>query len=244
MKIDHDSPIPLHFQVEQLLRDMLKEARYREGELLPPEAKMAEQLAVSRNTVRAAISRLVQEGCLERKAGLGTRHVKQAIKSNLSGWPSFSREMKQKGVTVEVFSLSSEMVRPDASVMARLRLKGSPSEEHIVKMSRVRGYGGVPAVYSQSWFHPRTKLTASENFARPLYDLIHEASGISVVYSKENISAVVADDDLAELLHCQHGDPILVRERVVKTAAKQEVEYNINYYRADRFTYGLTLQAS
>jgi len=226
-----------------MLREMLKEQKYQDGELLPPEALMAEKLAVSRNTVRAAISRMVQEGMLERKAGLGTRHVKQAIKTNLNGWPSFSLEMKRKGVAVEVFSLSVELVTPSEEVAEKLRLNAAQKKEKIVKMTRTRGYGGIPSVHSVSWFHPRTKLTTDGDFSKPLYDLIRDASGISVVYSKEEISAAAADQKLAKHLNCKKGDPILCRVRVVKTASKKEIEYNINHYRADRFTYGLTIQA-
>lgn len=242
MQVDPNSPIPLHFQVEQLVRDMLKEPRYREGELLPPEAQMAEELSISRNTVRAAISRLVQEGLLERKAGLGTRHVKQAIKTNLSGWSSFSLEMKTKGVEVKVFSLACERKSPDECVVKQLRLKDP--DEKVIKMSRVRGYGGIPSVYSESWFHPRAKLSTSDDFSQPLYELIRERAGLSVVFSKEEISAVGANNKLAELLCCDEGDPVLFRKRIVKTANKKEVEYNLNWYRADRFIYGLTIQAS
>lgn len=222
---------------------MLKEPKYHDGKLFPPEALMAEQLAVSRNTVRSAISRLVQEGLLERKAGLGTRYVKQAIKTNLNGWPSFSLEMKRKGITVEVFALSTELLIPTQDVALKLRLNASQKKEKIVKMTRTRGYGGIPSVHSVSWFHPRTKLTTDRDFSQPLYDLIRESSGISVVYSEEEISALAADENLADTLHCKAGDPILSRVRIVTTASKQVVEYNTNLYRADRFTYGLTIQA-
>jgi GntR family transcriptional regulator len=75
-----------------------------------------------------------------------------------------------------------------------------------------------------------------------LYQLILDKSGLMVNSSEEEISAAVADEDLAETLCCDPGDPVLVRKRIVRNAAKKEIEFNINYYRADRFTYGLTLQ--
>ncbi len=243
MQINHSSPLPLHVQVEKLIREMLQEKRYQDGELFPPEALMAEKLAVSRNTVRAAISRLVQEGLLERKAGLGTRYVKQTVKTNLQGWPSFTLEMKKKGIKVEVFSLQTSYVVACDDTSAALRLPKAKNQARILKMDRVRGHEGIPAVYSISWFHPRTKITPEEDFSMPLYDLIHEKSGVSVIFSEEEISAACADEELAEKLHCEIGDPVLLRKRIVKDASKREVEYNINYYRADRFIYGLTIQA-
>src|SRR5690554_5595553 len=122
MKIDHDSPVPLHAQIETLIRGMLKEQNYREGALLPAEARMAEEWSVCRNTVRAAISRLVHEGVLERKAGRGTRLVKHSVKTGLENWPSFTREMREKGVEVEIFECAASMVKPTARIARLLQL--------------------------------------------------------------------------------------------------------------------------
>jgi GntR family transcriptional regulator len=241
MRIDHNSPLPLHAQVEKLVRGMLKQAKYRQGALLPPEAGMAERLGVSRNTVRAAISRLVQEGVLERKAGRGTRYVNQPLRTSLKNWPSFTREMKQRGIEVEVFFLDSGYVRPTKEVARALRCADLEAAGRIVRMRRIRGYNKTPAVDSISWFHGRTGLQPDDDFSLPLYQLIHEKSGLTVDSSEEEISAAIAGKDLAERLACNSGDPILVRKRIVRDSAGREIEYNINYYRADRFVYGLTL---
>ncbi|WP_193212897.1 GntR family transcriptional regulator [Luteolibacter marinus] len=242
MRVDHGSPVPLHAQVESLLREMLKQPRYREGELLPPEARIAEQLEVSRNTVRAAISRLVQEGVLERKAGRGTRYVHEPLRTSLKNWPSFSREMKQEGIEVVVFSLQTGLLPPTDEVARALRLTAAETKGRVLKMERIRGYQDVPAVYSISWFHPRTGLQAADDFSRPLYQLVHAKSGLEADSSEEEISASLADRTLAGNLACKPGDAILVRRRIVRDPARKEIEYNLNYYRADRFTYGLTLQ--
>ena len=65
--ITHGSAIPLHFQIEELLRELIKQDEYKKGQLLPTEVMLAEQLGTSRNTVRQAINKLVSEGLLIRK---------------------------------------------------------------------------------------------------------------------------------------------------------------------------------
>lgn len=242
MKIDHDSPVPLHAQVEALLRGMLREPRYQEGELLPPEARIADRLGVCRNTVRTAISRLVQEGVLERKAGRGTRYVRQSVKTSLENWPSFTREMRSKGIEVEVFQQAVVEVKPRLKVARLLRLAPGDRKRRLVRLERVRGYGGIPSVHAVSWFHPRTGLSAADDFTVPLYDLIRERSGIEPEFSEEEVSAALADGQLAAMLGCEEGDPVLLRTRVVSDASRRVIEYNENHYRADRFTYGLTIR--
>lgn len=242
MKIDHNSPVPLHAQVEALIREMLRKPAFRDGALLPPETRMADQLGVCRHTVRMAILRLVQEGVLERKAGRGTQISKQSVKTNLSDWPSFTREMRAMGVKVEVFSIAATHERPPREVSQALRLTRAESKQPVVRLERVRGHGGIPSVYSVSWFHPRTRLSGDEDFTVPLYDLIRRASGIVPESSDEEVSAALADADLAAKLGCDVGHPVLVRVRTVADANRNVIEYNRNFYRADRFTYGLTIR--
>ena len=52
LQIDHDSNIPLHLQVEELIRRLIELPEFREGKLLPKEVALAERLGVSRNTIR------------------------------------------------------------------------------------------------------------------------------------------------------------------------------------------------
>src|ERR1035441_5502091 len=73
LKLDHQSSIPLRAHVEQLLRELVRLPKYQRGALLPDEVKLATRLGISRGTVRSGISKLVFEGVLERKAGVGTR---------------------------------------------------------------------------------------------------------------------------------------------------------------------------
>ena len=63
--------------------------------------------------------------------------------------------------------------------------------------------------------------------------------GIVVKLSKEEVSARLAGDFVAEKLEISPDDPILIRKRFVYDDQGVPVEYNIGYYRADSFTYTL-----
>jgi len=71
--LEHGSAIPLHVQVEKMLRDLIRKPEYQNGALLPDEVTLAMKLGISRGTIRAGIGKLVFEGLLQRKAGVGTR---------------------------------------------------------------------------------------------------------------------------------------------------------------------------
>ncbi len=63
---------------------------------LPPERELAEELSVSRITVRKAIDGLVDEGLLIRRQGSGT-FVAARIEKNFAKLTSFSEDMRARG---------------------------------------------------------------------------------------------------------------------------------------------------
>ena len=44
VQIDHNSALPLHAQVEQLLRELINEPEYKAGKFLPNEVDLAKRL--------------------------------------------------------------------------------------------------------------------------------------------------------------------------------------------------------
>jgi len=235
--LDHNSAIPLYAQAEELLRKMIKEPEYQEGKLLPNEISMAKLLGISRNTLRQATNKLVFEGLILRKKGVGT-FVTHPVDSKAQNWMSFSQEMKSKGIGVVNYDISHAWVQPSSEVQHFL---GIPGETSVLKMERLRGGKDGPFVFFVSFFHPRTGLTGEEDFTRPLYDILKEDHSIYVNLSKEEITARAANPKLAKKLNLETGEPILVRKRFVYDPGRRPIEYNIGFYRADSFVYSLEI---
>jgi len=115
---------PLHRQVEQRIRRLTALPEFQAGALLPDEESMANRLGVSRGTARAALARLVQEGVLERRPGVGTRVARQRpAESGIRSWRSFSREMAAKGITVVNFSTTVRAVAAPAQAAQALQVR-------------------------------------------------------------------------------------------------------------------------
>lgn len=240
LSVNPASQIPLHRQVEILLRSMIRQPAYRKGKLLPPETELATRLGISRNTLRAGIDKLVYEGLLIRKRGFGTRVVFSGTKtSRMESWVSFSREMAGQGVEVQTFSKRFSL-RPAPLFVAEAF--GIPHGTRVYAFERVRGFDGKPVVHFMSWFHPRLKMSGDDDLTRPLYDLLEEKYHVRAEHSHERITAVPADKSLAKTLQVTPGTPLLRRERRVTDPGDRPIEHSVNHYLSDKFEYTIDIK--
>jgi len=237
--INHSSPIPLHFQVEELLRKLIELPKYKAGEFLPVEVELAKKLGVSRNTIRQATNKLEYEGLLIRKKGLGTKVAEKSVTTQLANWHSFTQEMNEKGIAFRNFLNVAELVKCSEKVALFFNIQ---KNTEIVKLSRLRGDKDGPFVYFESYFHPRIGITVDENFSQPLYELLETKYKTPVALSQEKIKARLATEITANRLKINKGEPVLIRERFVSDPGNRPVEYNIGFYIAEKFTYSIEIR--
>lgn len=238
MTIDSESKAPLHSKVEKMMRELIEQPIYRDGEFLPKEVDISERLGVARNTVRHAISKLVNEGLLVRKKGVGTKVAARRIPTRLDSWWSFTKEMNARGIDVVNFELVVQILPANDEVAAAMHIKKGVKT---VCLSRLRGTSNGPSLMSVSWFHPRLKMTGNEDFTKPLYQMLEEDYGVIVAVSREEISAISAEKLLAEKFGIAVGAPLLFRERIVSDTDGRMVEYNKVYYKGDGFSYSIDI---
>lgn len=234
LSINHKSPIPLHIQAEELLRKLINDPQYRKGKMLPNEVELSKQLAISRTTLRQALNKLVYEGLLIRKKGIGTKVADMAVSSKSKNWLSFSQEMKARGIPIKNFELHISWVLPDEKIADFFGIR---KDKKVLKLERLRGRPEGPFVYFVSYFHPRIGLTGEEDFKRPLYEILEKEHNVVAQLSREEISARAADKFIAGKLEMEAGSPVLFRKRFVYDQAERSIEYNLGYYRADSFVY-------
>ncbi|MEJ2599308.1 MAG: GntR family transcriptional regulator, partial [Anaerolineales bacterium] len=72
MKLDKSHPIPLYFQLAEILREQIQSGELNPGDRLPSERELNEQFGISRMTVRQALAYLTRDGVLVVKPGIGT----------------------------------------------------------------------------------------------------------------------------------------------------------------------------
>lgn len=230
LRIDRRSGLPLHAQIDALLRELIQQPRYAGGALLPDEVSLARQLGVSRSTLRAGMQKLIFEGLVERRQGHGTRVAKPPLQSGVSEWHSLTGEMRSRGIEVRNYALTVSLEEPDEEVRNALQIRG---ERPVVRVRRLRGWLDERVMLTVSWLHPRLGIRGDEAFDGPLYETIEAASGIVPVRSLEDITACSANAEVADALGVGMGSALLLRKRTTLDANDEPVEFNVNWYRSD-----------
>jgi GntR family transcriptional regulator len=70
--LDRHSPVPLYYQLQEVLKEDIDAGHWQPGEILPSEAELEAALGVSRTVIRKALDVLEADGQVVRQKGRGT----------------------------------------------------------------------------------------------------------------------------------------------------------------------------
>jgi GntR family transcriptional regulator len=222
---------PLYRQVQARLRDAINDRILLPDDALPPERELAQSFAVSRITVRKAIEGLVNEGVLDTRQGSGT-FVRAKVEKNFAQLTSFSEEMTARGLEPSSIWLSRSegTVSPEEA----MTLRASPGTQ-VYRFHRLRQAGGTPMSVEKATVLSAC-LPSLDAVNRSLYDALNE-TGNRPVRALQRLSALLLNDEQAELLGARPGDAGLLVERVGFNEAGAAIEFSQSYYRGDTYDF-------
>ena len=237
IRVDRSSPVPLYFQVAQHLEQMIESGELPMGTRLENEIDLADQLGLSRQTMRRAIEYLVGRGLLLRKRGIGTQVVQAKVTREVeltSLYDDLAKTGRDPSTTVVSFSTEPA---PDA-LGAELGLAaGTP----VYVFERLRFAGAEPLALMRNHVPEHLmRLSAADLEAQGLYNLFR-ANGISMRIAKQSIGARAATAAEARALAERKGAPLLTMERSAYDEQGRAVEHGRHVYRASRYRFDLTL---
>lgn len=235
--VDRASPVPLYFQVAQHLEQLIESGAYPAGTRLENEIVLAEQLGLSRPTMRRAIEYLVDRGLLVRKRGVGTQVVQPKVRRPVE-LSSLYDDLRAAGRAPRTEVLSFGVERPSEVASDVLGLADG-SEVYAIK--RLRYTGDEPLVIMRNYVPVSMVTLDPESLrARGLYELLRSA-GVTLKIATQTIGGRAAKANEARLLHEKAGAALLTMTRTTYDDTGRAVEYGSHLYRASRYTFELTL---
>lgn len=235
--VDRTSPVPLYFQAAQHMEQLIESGVYPPGTRLDNEIALADQLGLSRPTMRRAIEYLVDRGLLVRKRGVGTQVVQPKVRRPVE-LSSLHDDLRAAGSEPRTEVLSFAVEHPTEVAGEAL---GVAADAQVYSFERLRYTGDEPLSLMRNWV-PRDiiELDAEVLRARGLYELLR-TSGITLKIATQTIGARAARAAEARLLGERAGAPVLTMTRTAYDETGRAVEYGAHIYRASRYTFELTL---
>jgi GntR family transcriptional regulator len=221
-----------YVQIEEELAERIRTGMLRPGDRIPPERELAEQMQVSRMTVRQALGRLADRGLLVRERGRGTFVSEPKLIQSLSRLNGFYDQMVRQGILPSSRLLSGEQVLASAAVAQVLDLRIA---EPLYKVVRLRLGGGVPLALETSFFPARLVpgLLDYDLERHSIYRLM-ERYDARPVRATQSLEPVPARDQEADALEVPAGSPLMLVERIAWDTQDRPVEYAKDIYRGDR----------
>ena len=243
-RLDKTIPIPLYFQLKQILLDAVKSGEYPVDSMIPTEKELSEMFDISRTTVRQAVTELVREGWLYRIASKGTFVARRKIKQDfMRKLEAFDQQIARTGRRPGTQLL--EMGTGPMPEAARERF-GLGEGGSWVYLHRRRFADDDPIVTVQTWL-PLEKCAyiMSHDFgSESLYGVLSLNTTTRICRVTRILEAVPAAGDDAKYLNLAPGEPVLLSCTIGYNRADEPIEDSIARYRGDcnRFEVDLIIE--
>lgn len=228
--------MPRYVWLYQSLRNEIGSGRYRVDSMLPTEEQLASVYGVSRHTVREAMRKLVDEGLVVRRAGLGTLvRARHPSAPYVAGLGSLEELMDYTSRTrLEV--LGQSMVRADAALAREVRC--APGSQWLELQTR-RHLAGQEAPISVTRVYLRPEFSRLREHLHgdhpSIYELLRRLFQQEVASVLQQIEATLMPAPAARLLQVKARGPALRMTRCYFDAAGILMSASVNLYVAERF---------
>ncbi len=238
--LDSSNPLPLYFQLQEILRRKILDGEYNPGDLIPTEKELQELYGVSRITVRNAINGLVIDDLLIKKQGRGTIVAyPRMLDEGSSTLQSFTEKMEQQGLKISTEVL--EVAKIPATERLTEHLNIGEGDE-IIYSKRLRKVDGEPIALFENYICTITGVTEKDDFSGSIFNLLEKKYGVRISGSEKVIEAGIVRDEDAVWLGISSGDPVLIIRYTTFDADNKRIEYAEGIYRADRYKYMVRLK--
>ena len=227
-KVDRRSPMPVYQQIATDIIARIIQEEWCIGDKIPSENELTEEYSASRVTVRQALSKLEQEGLIDKQRGRGA-FVK-----------AYPVQMSQDLFLPQVNSSDITKV-PSGQIRINVVTDAS---QHVTNQLEVPQ--GTPLVYLQRYFYKGKKVIGFNQAWFPLElvpdmadqplinnsisDTLQQRYGIEFGSVENYIEALIMDAELSHILDTAPSSPALKINSIYKDKAGQTVEYALTMW--------------
>lgn len=244
MTVEREAPADHRYlQVARTLRKEIVDGVYPVGSQLPTEHELCERFGVSRYTVREALRRLRDDTLVSSRPRAGTMVVARAASNSYAQEVMSINDLLAFAAGAQFDIESNTMVTLDEDLAAHT---GLPVGSQWLVVRGIRKNDNAPEpICRTEYYINRTFAAVGRLLQRhngPIFPLIEDLFGISVVGVHQEIGAAVASASLAADLRVDAGTAALEMRRTYTTSDGEIAQVTINTHPAARFRYSMTMR--
>lgn len=228
--------IPNYLAIKEAIEKGIETGEYKIGHRLPSEYEMAKKFSVSRETFRAAVKLLEQEGKLFVKHGVGTFVV-----NPLPSIPSSLEKLQSIGSMIQFAGLE-EGERQES--LSRLSCRedwakalGIKSGDPVITLERVRTANGEPVAFSLNII-PKAYVGETfthKEFSGSLFQFLEGECQIKVTRADSELIVPLPSDPNYRKLKVTPQTTVLLMKQIHYDESNRAVLYSQDYLRNDIF---------
>lgn len=228
--------VPLSYRLIEFVIDQIQSGNWKAGERIPSEDQLCEQFKVSRTTVRAALTELIEQGLIYRLHGKGTFVSRPSLQQRLNRLTGFTMDMQSRGLEPSSQVLSAVVIPIPPIAASSLQIKtGYP----VIMLQRLRLANGTPMAFETSYIIANDcEGVLNEDFSkRSLYGVLAEKLQIIPTRAVQEMRAIPCPLNQAKYLEIQKGEPVLQMIRTAFDQNDRPFERVESIYRGDRYVF-------
>ena len=212
----------------------LTDGEYALCSVLPPEIDLARKFDVSRNIIRAGLTRLEQEGYITRKQGVGTLINRDVLNIPVRFDLNYGlmQAIVRNGAAASVAFAKHELVPAVPHIAERLRIgKG----ELLLRSAQLMCADGKPAIYCIDYI-PAAIIAPGTDLDKALaegdiFDFLRDCCGNRLLETcLSEMHVVPPTEEVAEALKVPRACGLLVLEEVNYDVRTEPMMYSEEYF--------------
>ena len=169
------------------LEKAIHEQKYQVGDFLPTEQELVQSYQVSRDTIRKALSLLVEEGLVKKIHGSGSQVINQEqINFPVSDLTSYQELMEQQGIDSQTNVISLDKIIVDSKLSEKT---GFSSSQQVWRVIRQRVVEGCASVVDIDYLDAKLIPQLNRDIAKhSIYDYLENHLNLSISHAFKEIT--------------------------------------------------------
>lgn len=232
-----------YLRVARALRQEIVDGVYPIGAQLPTEHDLSERFSVSRYTVREALRRLRDDNLVVSRPRAGTVVIARTATSSYAQEVVSMDDLLDFAAGARFEIASNAMVTVDDELAERTGLQ--PGSQWLAVHGHRMADGQSAPVCQTEYYINRAFAAVGRLLQRhsdPIFPLIEDLFGVSIVEVRQQISAVLVTPELADSLGVDTGTAALQVQRTYITSDAEVAQVTVNTHPAGGYRHSMTLR--